>query len=398
MVRTSTEPALRRKRSWRRASRESRQGAVVVLTAFLLIVLLGVLALALDVGYVLVARTDLQRTADSSAMAAAWELIDLGAPGGSTDSAAVIANCRNVAQQYASLNPVCRTAPGIQNNAANDPNGDVVVGYLSNPSDPTVVMSFLDPDSFNAVKVRVRRDTTLNGEVPLFFARILGINSTAAHAEATAAILKEVRGFKAPSDGGTIGLLPFALDIQTWDDMQNGGGADDWTWDAGSEQFVAGPDGVREVNLYPQDTGSGGNRGTVDIGHEGNSTDDLARQILDGVNAEDLAYHGGELQLDSSNELFLNGDPGMSFSVKTQLAAVIGRPSMIPIFSEVIGDGNNAMYTIVKFVGVRVIEVDKTDLGKRVIVQPANVVIDGAIGGDGSDTSDYIYSMVWLVR
>ncbi|MCA9269095.1 MAG: hypothetical protein KDA41_11520, partial [Planctomycetales bacterium] len=197
------------------------------------------------------------------------------------------------------------------------------------------------------------------------------------------------------------GILPFALDEETWNDMLAGGGTDDWTWNTESQAIECGADGVREVNLYPQGTGSPGNRGTVDIGSNNNSTADIARQILHGASPEDMAHHGGVLELDENGELFLNGDTGISAGVKDELEAIKGEPKVIPIFRTVVGPGNNATYTIVAFAGVRIMEVKLTGKmsAKRVIIQPANMVLRGAIPGTESvQTSQFVYSPVWLVR
>jgi hypothetical protein len=35
---------------------------------------------------------------------------------------------------------------------------------------------------------------------------------------------------------------------------------------------------------------------------------------------------------------------------------------------------------------------------KRVTIQPANVMVKGAIAADNSGTSQFVYSPVWLVR
>jgi len=52
-----------------KSNRRSRRGAVVVLMAVLLTVLLGMIAFAVDVGYMLTARTELQCAADAAALA-----------------------------------------------------------------------------------------------------------------------------------------------------------------------------------------------------------------------------------------------------------------------------------------------------------------------------------------
>lgn len=70
-------------------------------------------------------------------------------------------------------------------------------------------------------------------------------------------------------------------------------------------------------------------------------------------------------KLDDNGELFLNGDTGISAGVKNELASIKGEPKLIPLFNQVNGPGNNATYSIVKFVGVRLMQVKltgKTDI------------------------------------
>ena len=56
-----------------RHHRQSRKGAITILTAIMSIVLVGMVAFCVDLGYVLSAKEELQRSADSSALAACWE-------------------------------------------------------------------------------------------------------------------------------------------------------------------------------------------------------------------------------------------------------------------------------------------------------------------------------------
>lgn len=370
-----------------------RRGNVLVLTVFMMMAIFALLACAVDLGYIEVARTELQRTADSAAIAATWELIDEDALFGYGDSWSTEQNARNTAAEYAILNKVLQHNAGL----AQD---DVAVGYLANPSDPAAPMGFDGLHPANAVWVRVKRSVDQNGEVPLFFARLFGTAQAACQAEATAALLNNFGGFRAPSDGGNLEILPFALDLETWNALLAGCGTDDWTWNAELQEVQSGPDGILEANLFPQATGAPGNRGTVDIGNDNNSTADIARQILHGVSAEDLEHHGGVLELDENGELQLNGDTGISAGVKDELATIIGDPRIMPVFSQVVGPGNNAQYTIVNFVGIRIVEVKLTGKmsGKRVIIQLANVSTHGGIPGGDSQTSWFVYSPVWLVR
>ncbi|HUT11361.1 MAG TPA: pilus assembly protein TadG-related protein [Thermoguttaceae bacterium] len=373
---------------------KQRTGSVLVLTAVMMMVMFGILALAVDLGYIHVVRSEMQTAADATALAAAWELIDEDCLTGEGDPPYTIAYCREVASQFASLNPVAGSPPQLGED-------DVTIGYLSDANGP---MCFDDPSRFNAVQISVRRDGSQNGPVSLFFARVLGINTFTGQAQATAMFLNNFAGFTTPPDGGNLQMLPLALDQETWNDLLAGNASDDWTWNPGSEDapgYVSdGPDGVLEVNLFPQGMGAPGNRGTVDVGNNNNSTNDIARQILHGISEEDLAYHGGSLEFDENGELILNGDTGISAGMKDELATVKGQPRIIPVFSQVQGNGNNAYYTIVGFAGVRIMEVNLTGQisSKRVIIQPAMIQVTGGIPASGDPTSYFVHSPVWLVR
>ena len=204
-------------------------------------------------------------------------------------------------------------------------------------------------------------------------------------------------GFQAPSDGSNLPLLPFALDLETWDGLTVGDGQDEFRYDPKTGKVIPGKDGVREFNLYPQDTGSGGNRGTVDIGNPANSVGDIARQITAGITPADLEYVGGKLEFNSEGKLYLNGDPGISASLGKSLGKITGQARMVPVFSGVTGSGNTSMFTIVRFVGIRVMQEELTGGEKRVIVQPADVITLGGIPSDDPHT-EFIYSPVRLVR
>ncbi len=376
----------------RRPIRRKRKGNILVLSAVLMVMIMAMLAFAVDLGYLYVAREEMQRSADSAALAAAWDLVDHGALTGDSNVYVMEESARSRAVQYASLNQVLRQSPGLASE-------DVVVGFLPDPSDPTTSIDQSGTNTPNTVWVRVRRTEDQNGRIPFFMARVLGIDSMNAEVEATAALMNSFKGFQTPSSGN-LSMLPFALDQDTWNDLLGGVGTDDWKWDAELGEVRPGPDGILELNLFPQGTGSPGNRGTIDIGSSNNSTADIARQIVEGVSPADLEHHGGKLEFDDNGELPLNGDTGISAGVKDELESIKGLPRIIPIFSEVSGPGNNAMYTIVQFAGIRIMEVKLTgkQSGKRVMVQPANIVARGGIPSPTSGTTPFVYSPVWLVR
>ena len=121
-----------------------RSGAVAVLAAVSLAALLACFAGALDAGYLMLVRTDLQRAADAAALAATGGLAESPKE---TD---------RIARQYVRLN-VSRTA------AVQDRNVRVETGRW-NPGERRLVVGETPPD---AVRVTVQRP-----ETPIFFASL----------------------------------------------------------------------------------------------------------------------------------------------------------------------------------------------------------------------------------
>jgi Flp pilus assembly protein TadG len=381
--------------------RQNRKGAITILAALLSIVLIGMVAFSVDIGYILTAKEELQRTADASALAACWEYGQRLSDGNSSSASANYA--RTTAANYAALNHVTNNAMTLDANVSNDPGGDIVFGYIADFNDAQSEFQTGNPNAYNAVRVRLHKNESSNGEVPYFFARIFGLEGQGLETEAIAGIVRDIRGFRAPLDGSNIDLLPYALDLGTWNNLVNGNSSDNYRWNEANSQVESGSDGWVEVNLFPQGTGSPGNRGTVDIGPSNNSTSDIARQILYGISPSDfqsLASQGRTLEFNDEGKLYLNGDTGISAGVKDELAAIKGQPRIIPIFESVSGNGNNAEYTIVKWQGIRIMAVKLTGSmsQKHVTIQVAPVVANGVVPSETIGSSKYVYSPVVLVR
>ncbi|MBP7934344.1 MAG: hypothetical protein KA354_06815 [Phycisphaerae bacterium] len=376
----------------------SRRGTAVVLTAISMTVLVGFAALAVDMGILYNVKAELQRTADSAAMAAAWQLLDperlMGLPDMSEEINAAISE----ASAYAGRNKVAGEAPSLRT-------ADVVVGYISNPNNLAEEITTGDPSTYNSVQVIVRRDSLQNGAIPLLFGRIFGLTSADVTAKATAVFKDGVIGFRTTSPADTVDMLPFALHIDSWNSLIHPAGAilDNYSYDKAAQTATATSDGIPEFNLYP---GAGadqlppGNFGTVDLGAPTNATTAIARQIVYGLNETDLAYFGGAIKLGADGTLLLNGDTGLSAGFSDELAAIVGKQRIIPIFSRVDGYGENAMFTIVGFGGIRILNVKLTGAmnKKQVVIQPEYFVEDGAIATTGSGTSYFVYQPVRLVR
>jgi hypothetical protein len=129
----------------------------------------------------------------------------------------------------------------------------------------------------------------------------------------------------------------------------------------------------------------------VDIGNPNNAAPDLKRQIRNGPNAADFGYHGGELVLGPSGQLILNGDTGITASIADALGDVVGKPRTIMVYRDVTGNGNNTYFTIVGFVGVRLVDYSMTGSDKYVRVQPAMCFDSTAV------TSTFDESSSWYV-
>lgn len=151
-----------------------RRGAVAVMVAVCMVVLLGFAALAIDVGALYNARGDLQRSADAAALAAAAMLSEY-------ELADPVAAARETAKEVVQMNPVL----GKTVRAA-DEDVDFLRSRLSSGR-----YSFSATELFpDAVRVSVRLDeTSPNGPLNLFFAAIFGKHTTSVTASATAGMI-----------------------------------------------------------------------------------------------------------------------------------------------------------------------------------------------------------------
>lgn len=376
-----------------------RRGVTFAFVTVTLVVMLGMASLTVDVGMMYRARAEAQAAADSAALAGAWKLLDRGDLAGAPNSTDEIANARTSSVLLASRNNI------VNDSVTVDGTHDVTIGYLADPTIVGAPMTFGDPNTYNTVQVIVHRDEVRNGPIDLFFAGVFGQTSADIQAEAWATFKDGVVGFRPNDRTGNAGLMPLALHIDAWRNLLSGAftSGDNFSYNEDTSVVAAGTDGINELNLYP---GSGalqlppGNFGTVDFGGAGNSTADLARQIVYGVSEADLAALGGELVLGADGTLLLNGDTGLSASIQNDLLSILGMPRIIPLFSSVVGPGNNATFTIVGFAGIRILDVQLTGAmsQKRVIVQPAFVVDDSSITGSGSQNSAFVYYPVQLIR
>lgn len=421
-----------------RNDRDSRRGGVLVLAAGLLVLVFAFAAFTVDLGLISVTKAQLQNAADSAAHSAVMELnSSFGAGAPLTNSAA-----RDEAVEMAEI-IVNRHRSGDLINTPFDSEEDIRFGNRSWDSIDEKWNINWDTMPFNVVEVRVRRHRENGTSLPLAFARILGSDDHEVAAKATAAILPGV-GFEPPTtdphdpdeDIDTVDLLPFTVDLGTWDQFmtsygsgswsavspanqsfmycvakKNGGGngssssapvfVDEYHFDRDTGRVERGSDGIPEMNIYP-DLNSNlppGNRGTVDLGSPNNSTKDLKRQILHGLNAYDFSFFPNGIRLDRG-PLYLNGDTGISAGIQSSLEQIVGQVRAIPIFISVSGPGNNAQYLIVKFVGIRVMAAKLSGgPGRRYLyVEPAPFVSPDVIRGNTEFSADSIMTAPVIIK
>lgn len=387
------------------AGNEHRQrGVTAVLVAVTLVLLFSMAALTIDLGRAYVAKGELQASADSAAMAGAWDLLlNEERIYGDAEALAAVYAARAQAKDYGEVNWAMGEQPGIELNAGNAAAGDIVFGQLIDQT--TGELSFTDPTKFNAVLVRSWLDDAHQNSLQMLFAPVFGKNTTNIGTSALAAFLDGVTGFQVTDTSGNAQLLPLALNVDRWNQYLAGtySHGDSYTYDSDSGNVSNGGDGVPELNLYPGSGGTQlppGNFGTVDIGSSNNSTSDIARQIVEGVNESDLAYLGGSLELNDDGFVLLNGDTGLSAGIKDDLESIKGDPRIIPLFTTVTGPGNNAMFKVVGFAGIRIVHVKLTGPmnQKAVRIQPAVVVDPTVITTEDSDASYHVYAPVRLIR
>lgn len=159
---------------------KSERGVVAIIVAISMVMFIGFTALAVDVGYLMVTRNELQNVADAAALAATRKL------------GVIYEGMSYEEQQAYTCDPLLLTAiandVALQNQAGGSNiaiNGaDVVIGQWDGENkelEPTLNR----PD---AVRVTARRDGRANGPITTFFAGVLGINTSDVTAFATAAL------------------------------------------------------------------------------------------------------------------------------------------------------------------------------------------------------------------
>ena len=387
----------------RRSSRE-RRGAIVVLLALLLIVLFACTAFCVDIGWMTVTKSQLQNAADSAA-AGARQLVDnYGAYSLPTQKnpQKLIDSAKRSANSYS-------TTYGTYNGA-----GDVKSLKLR-PED--IQTGFTDANgNFNAastgypntVRVVARRDSSANRRLPLFFAPAIGRRDAALTATASATIYsglitsfdpkgggesfgKEFNGggdgawgedYENSGEGFNNLLLPVAFDVNDWMNFVATGVSPGGV-------MAADANGSPQIHIYPSPQQAPGNFGLLCIGPWTNSTPSYREWILNGPSASDVQslLDAGSCPVSQTSPRPWKGSPGLRTTLRSEFAAIIGQPRLLPLFKPAStkpyqaasGAGSNATYNIVGFAGVMVTKVTGAGNNMDISVQPCGVVDPTAV-------------------
>jgi Flp pilus assembly protein TadG len=393
--------------------RSRRRGAIGILGLLLLVPAIVLAAFVVNLGYILVAKEEMQKAADSAALAGASQLLLPQLSGNSQSSslaATAVTGAVTEAQTYCAYN----TARSVNLTL---PSSDITVGYIATPTDPSSPLTaWSSGQSYpNAVQVTTRRDSSANNPLSLFMGSFLGMSSWSGQATATACASRgyTVTGFNSSTTNNL--LLPIAVDVNLWNTfLTTGKSADGAVHDsytatrpssttAAPNNVSSGGDHIPEfTDAYPNNN-SPGNFGLVCIGTPSNDTPAFTNWIANGSSPSDMAYYGSDgIQATASSPLTMKGGPGLKSTLVSDLHDAIGQSRAVPLFSSMSGNGSNTDYTIVGFAGVTVVEASGSGSNIQLTLQPA-VTIDTTATTSSqswSNTNQFIYptSPLALIR
>ncbi len=394
---------------------ERQRGSVLVLVAVSLTMMLVMLAFAFDYGWIILTKSELQSAADSAALAGAAQLMDEDEMLGISNFDNDLIEARDSAEEYAQLNEAANVYLSLDRNDENVIDGGVVVGYIEDPFDIESPMQTESIETYNSVEVVAERSDTLNGPLGLFLGGITGVNELNLRVRSTATLDDRVVGFGIASNWPKrLGILPFSLHIDRWNEafatayesnsvlpMDPSGPVIGAMGIPLFLHWMAGPTVVTfpTVKMYPYKEDTPGNFGTIDIGSADNSASVLKDQIENGASSDDMALICG-LKLTDEDEdgiftKWFNGDTGMSATLKESIVKIYGQPRILPLHRQMIYNGNNAMFEVCQYVGVKVVSMKMTgaEANRYIEVQPYQCVVREAEINPMAPHSKFVFAL-----
>ncbi len=378
-----------------RNPRPRRKGAIVLLSAFLLIFLLAMVAFAVDIAWIVLTKDQLQNAADSAALAAADPLMDAYvqyqlAPAGGTQTTILnnaLSSARTNAKNYANFNQ----GGDVKNLTLND--ADIEFGFTDAAGNYTSSYSGFP----NTVKVTIRRDSSANGSLALFFAPVLGKSSQDLTATASATIEGGTINNFSLTGSQSVSMLPMTYDVDNWTNFLKTGLDPD-----GNKTTAA--NGLAELQVYPS-VKAPGNFGqlSLDDSHVGESTE--ASWVNSGMRATDLAALQSAkllpLSQHDTTKWDWQGDTGMKASLVMTINNYTNKIFALPLFQAYSSVSHTQLMPKVDnglryafgpkspFENIQLVSRDSSLLHLQSLVLSTNNNGNGNGNGNGSSSSSY---------
>ncbi len=372
----------------------ARRAAIAPLAALMMTILVGMLAFAIDTGYMVAVRAELQNAADAAALAAAQQLqqpfvqFSLARTNSSTYSKAYSIYSAAISDATTSTSPICTAQSIASKNRAGGvsvtvPTSDISFTYWDGTNAP--VAASYPADFPNTVTVVTRRDATANGPLGLFFGQIFGVSNVSLTARASATIYAgDVSGLQV-IPGVDAHILPVAFDVNYWKAFATTGASPD------GNTYLAS-NGLPQVQVYPYPGNAPGSFGLLDVGVPANNTPAFRSWIDSGETPNDISYlvNNNLVPVSLTASKQWKCGPGLKSTLQSNFQSVMGDSNLLPLFTPVYnggngsyqlntgsgsyqaatGNGQGATYAIVGFVGVTVTQADGSGSNMTISVQP----------------------------
>ncbi len=364
-----------------------RKGAGSLVGLMTLPALLLLVGLVFYVAHLRGTRDEAQNGSDAAALAAAMAFVcDDFLSGKAVRCEECLVRSRIAADNLTRANFAGGEQLSLQENDKNDPEGDIVFGFLDQPFGefaPAMHGTEGWCVGVNAVRVSVHRSPVKG----MFGGKGL---KRELRSQATAMLDYQVIGFRPKDDTTPFPMVPIALftdhmgKVQnTWDGHCYASRLDEHAYDPKLKQFVLGKDDIPEVTVVlgkqPEDS-SAVPATFLQVGAK--SFADTAEQIRSGILRTHLTDNfAGEFVLGDDNTLGVNGSPQCPEPnhpnrdlLNNVLAEAIadGKPRLWPLFASL--DEERGLILLSGWVGARLISASESELGGvKLVLQPTMV-------------------------
>ena len=384
-------------------SKSSRRGAVAPLTAIMMVPLLGLVAFAIDAGWMALSRSGLQDAADAAALAGAQQLLGQATPSASGNGSYVLQNGFTQyympgagAQQTMVVNAATAAAIQSAKDFATYHSAGAVDHLVLLDSDIEFGMTDaggnytrLDAPytTFpNTIKVMLRLDANANGSLRLFFAPVLGTNTMDLQATAAATIYTGTIDSFSPGSRSSR-ILPMTYDVNHWNNyLRTTNGPD-------GSQAVTDDSGNSQLQVYPSPGTFPGNWGLLSLDQQNDNRATIGKWVDRGVSGSDLqqeinakllplSLHDpnqwdwkGQLGFSNDNVQYVNGHTGDTFILPLFKPFNQGSAPSYPDYKPGVGDDDSYKYNIVQFAGIKINVLQNNNI----LIQPAPLIDPNAV-------------------